>query len=243
MISNSNVSFFVQIQKKRATTSGIYRSNKSVVCVDESTGLMSFSNTTNAESIDLAEKSIEILLDDIQLNQPSDKDIQQSSGKLSAVNLNESIENINDYFFTQNTEIQTDGAELSLAACQVISNFCSFIRVGPVNFFLYRNTKLQPAIKSEDSLLISLGETAQIKADLSTIEVENGDIVVMASPGFFATKDIEHIRLTLLRFPNNLEIAARQIASKAQHKSISSDAVLSMMRINQVIAEKPHWFS
>ncbi len=217
-----------------------------LACIDPSLGLMAISSS-HPDGIEPspARTAMEILLDDMRTNIPQFRDeIADSKSSGRRVNcLQESLDNINEYLYGQ-VGVQYDSTSMvatQLSAFQYLNGYLSYIMGAGIMCLLIRNNELIGLSNASSHLAGALGEKPLFESRVEDIALAKDDILFIASVGDISIIEDEFIRLTLSRFPENLDTALRQINTRASRKGMKDIPGIIICRINQETSLQRSW--
>ena len=235
------IKILVQTEIGQFSESGIQLSGPQVVGINQETGLIILAQGITQGEQSSAHKCIEIMLDDMALNLPVAADESGQFGSV-AVCMSESLENINEYLYAQLNELESAGKanEVELAAIQVYRNSISCCDVGALNCLLFSDNKLS-VLEDGDSTDQKLGVDPSFKPAISRQDFNPGDIVLVLSSALLNSLSHEFIRVTLSRFHENLEMALRQINTRAMQNGMNVKPTLVICRMSHPVEERRSW--
>ena len=227
MTQQKNLSIHIQLPDGRQVGAGIYEQNGRVVAVDERISLMLLTQSSADIEQPLALKAAEILIDDMQTNlSPDDNSTAEC--------LRESIDNIHEYLYQQQSEGLTTRADVATAMavvqywngrifCMVTREFdCLLLQAGE------RVKQVNPNVSADLP-----GENTTFDAPILEQDVQRGDVVLIARSMDIETIGQDFVRMTLSRFSDNLEVALRQINQKASRKGLELSPTIILARIEK----------
>ncbi len=191
--------------------------------------------------------AMKILMDDMQTNIPQfTSDLDDS--KKSSMNVNclqESLDNINEYLYSQVGILfeSTSAVATQLSAFQYLNGYLSYILGAGIKCLLLRNNELKELSNVSSHLSGALGEKPLFESRAEEIKLNDGDILVIASAGDINTIEEDFIRLTLSRFPENLDTAIRQINTRASRSGMEDVPGIIFCCIDQGSNPKRGWLS
>lgn len=222
-------------------THGIGLSERSAVGIDPRLGLgvMAHNDTHSQDNV---KKSVEILLDDMQVNLPS---VLQESESASAVGacLRESLDNINEYLLSKHHMQDTPhvAGAMSLIALQFLHNQCSIIAVGDYQCYLLRQEKMSAMLSEPTGKVISLGVDSIIQARKNDGWVKQDDkMLILPVPALKAIGE-EFFRVTLTRFSENLDMAIRQLNTRAKHQGLKYKPPIMICHLGESEGRSRRW--
>ena len=232
MTSLENLTIITQNGDGDAITQGIGVATAGAVGIDLQQGLVVLAQNCE-QSQDEARFSIEILLDDMQLNLPS---VLQESESASAVGacLKESMVNINEYLLSKNAQQSTAGmhTSVSLIAVQFLKGQLSVLGIGDYDCLLLREQKLTSwldAFSKGDSLL---GAQPLISMRNTNAWFQAGDVIMLTHHSMLDVIGEEFVRVTLSRFSDNIDMALRQINTRVAREGLPQKQQLVICRID-----------
>ncbi len=169
-------------------------------------------------------------------------------------------------FSTQEAQPEYRGMGTTIVVALFYNNQVSIAHIGDSRCYLYRNQTLEQLTKDHSLLqeLIDRGfytpEEAKNSSNknlvtralgieaASTPDIQEnialvGDIFLLCSDGLTDLVDDEFILLTLERFSDNLEVAAKQLISRANHNGGKDNISVMLCYINKDYSIKSSWFN
>lgn len=238
-----SISIIAQTENGQFSENGIQYVDSNVIGVNSQLGLMVLTSGESQGEQAAAFKAVEIMMDDMQLNLTSKNSKSKYQGSIALRCMTESLDNINEYLYSHSeTDIQLkQPAGVDLAAVQILQNVISSCSVGGLQCLKFSDNKLQ--VLSDDSKAEDkLGIETSFKPDIVEQAFTEGDIVVLLASSLIKELGQEFIRLTLSRFNENLEMALRQINTRALKNGLKHKPNMIICRKNQVVEERRSWF-
>jgi len=215
-----------------------------VVGINPELGLMVLAASSNQGDSTTASKSVEIMLDDMQLNLNSTRQDSPHIASVVSRCISESLENINEYLYFQaqrSTSIETDrGVDLSVI--QILPNTISCGNIGNLNCVLFSNSEMVK-LNNESMAEQKLGIKSSLQSKIIEHDFAVGDILILSAPELMSRLGEEFIRVTLSRFDENLEMAIRQINTRALHHGFKHKPTLILCRKIHSIEASRSWFN
>lgn len=239
MNAQAYVTIIAQTESGEIIKQGLEQSSKSTLGINPELGLVVLAEGTQ-EHDEGARKSVEILLDDMQLNLSSILH-EPRSGAVASECLLESIENINDYLhsLTCQDSSTTTRTAVSIIASQFIQHKCSVMAVGEYHCLLLHQDNLQNLVLGASNNL--LGEDNGIQALTAEPDIQQGDTLVLLPSSVVSAIGEEFIRVTLLRFADNLDMALRQINTRTARQGMATKPVIAICKILQSAGKQRSW--
>ncbi|MCP3850506.1 MAG: hypothetical protein GY694_09750, partial [Gammaproteobacteria bacterium] len=152
-------------------------------------------------------------------------------------------DNINEYLYSQVGKQYDSTAEVAtqLSAFQYLNGLLSYVLGAGIRAFILNNNKLKELSNEFSHLSGALGEKPMFESRVESTALMEGDILFIASSGDINTIGEEFIRITLSRFPKDLEIALRQINTKVARKGVSQIPGIILCRLEQNTGPKRSW--
>lgn len=237
---NDRVTLFAQTKTGQITDEGIHSSGRELLGLSAELGLLVLAQGYPAS----AQISLEILLDDMSLNQPAIDVNSSQAGAEAALCLSESLDNINEYLNSQ-TDTQTDdlAAEqggVAMAAIMLLGNQLSCVQLGVLCCLRYSAEQLQ-AVTKESAVPDQLGQGQSIHPSILQHELVEGDIFILTTNKFVQEITLEFMRLTLSRFSDNLDMAMRQINTRALRNGLAQKPDIVLCRIDPISDSSKSW--
>jgi hypothetical protein len=226
-----NLTIIAQNGDGDMVTQGIAVSTSGAVGLDPQQGLAVLAQN-GEQGQDEATLSIEILLDDMQLNLPS---VLQESESASAAGacLKESVENINEYLLSKKMQQSpvNSPVSVSLIALQFLKGQLSVLGIGDYGCLLCREQKLTSLLDSFSKKDPLLGVQTLISVRNTNTWFKTGDVVVLLHNSVLDAIGEEFVRVTLSRFADNLDMAVRQMNTRAAREGVSQKPQLIICRM------------
>jgi hypothetical protein len=244
-----SVSILAQAGEGDLISDGLIGYGSQWVAIDNQFSLFAVAEDKGDEMGKAAQLSLEILLDDIQTNLSSSGYGQATDDEkhvLATRCVEESFENINDYLISQSSGGQSASSKgVALTVMQVIQGQCSVIQADEhccLHFCEGKLNKLGHHNSSDNAHKTLLGLSESLPITSNQLTLNTNDLLLTCKHDLLKHVDEEFLRVTLTRFQDNLQMAMRQITSKAQRSGMQGKPLLVIMKINQ-LAEKPKsWF-
>jgi len=245
MINQQNLTITAQMPDHRDFVNDIFECPEFVAGIEAEIGLMAISTSKPGIEISPARLAMDILFDDMQTNIPQFAE-DATESKFSALGvdcLQESLDNINEYLYSQvGIEFDsTSSVATQLSAFQYINGYLSYVLGAGVKCLLLRNNDLKELSNESSHLAGALGEHPMFESRVKQEELMLGDILIIAASGDINTIEEEFIRITLSRFPQNLDTALRQINTKVARKGMVKVPGIILCRVNQETQFKRGW--
>ncbi|HJV26074.1 MAG TPA: protein kinase [Aromatoleum sp.] len=149
------------------------------------------------------------------------------------------------YSQTRNSQYRYDqdrGYVCTLSALVIKSATAHVFHVGDSRIYRLRDGKLEPLtddhrlLVAEDQSYLSraLGIGAQVEIDYRTLEVERGDIFVLATDGVYEHVAPSFIVDSIRNLADDLDEAARRIAQQAYAQGSSDNLTVQIVRIDNL---------
>lgn len=213
--------------------------------------------------------SVDTIVQSIQQALPSitPGQIDASTGfSLESVCVQESVELANDLVYKRSTnEAELRGMGTTVVVLLFYDNRFSLAHIGDSRCYRYRGEKMEQITKDHSLLqeLIdrgfytqeeahkslnknlvtkALGIDPTITPDVQEELVMKNDIYLLCSDGLTDLVEDEYISLTIKRFSDNLEEAAKQLITKANQNGGKDNISVILCRINEDFSESKGWF-
>ncbi|MBC8211925.1 MAG: hypothetical protein H8E21_12755 [Gammaproteobacteria bacterium] len=237
---NERVTLLAQLDSGLYTDSGIQSSDHQTVGIDLDAGLMVVAQGESA----LSRQSIEILIDDMQLNLVPQEGNKQPANYRAKLCLQESLFNIHEYLLPRLSVNTASGLQqrVELGILQLAENTLLCSSLGALSCLRYRDNQLLE-LSNRSSTKGRLGRDKTIQPFILEQDLQVGDILLLAHEHFLKEISLEFIRLTLSRFSDNLEMALRQINTRHARNGASRKPELLLCRIDQLMVQKRGWFN
>lgn len=241
MSSSDQFEIVGQISGQPLTLSNTQSNDQIAIGLEQELGLFILAHDPFSSDQSIAKKSIDILFDDMGFNLDGHSDLDKE--KVSNC-LHESIDNINEYLIEQNqlTSDEITRKGISLASIQNHHKGISCSMHGDVCGLKLSNEEIT-FLSSKISSTKALGTNPKLTFAISEFDINEGDILFLSTFSFAEKIDHEFIRLTLSRFSHNLNMASRQIHSRASQNKITENISFVICRKNPSSNEKKGWLS
>jgi protein phosphatase len=213
--------------------------------------------------------SVDTIVESVQHSLPSinSGEIDPSTGfTLESVCIQEAIELANDVIYRRsNEEPELRGMGTTIVVLLFYDNRFSLAHIGDSRCYRFRGEKMEQITKDHSLLqelvdrgfytpeeakkslnknLVTkaLGIDPTITPDLQEELVMKNDIYLLCSDGLSDLVEDEFISLTIKRFSDNLEEAAKQLISKANQNGGKDNISVILCRINEDFSESKGWF-
>jgi len=242
MVIQQDLTIAAQMPGHKDLKPGIHESTNQVIGLVPDIGLIAISTSLLSTESVSAGIAMEILMDDMQTNIP------QLKSQMNAVNtghpgtncLQESLENINEYLYEQ-TVSRFDTSQSTIAnitALQYLNGHLSFIIGSKEKCLLFKNNKLKSI---SDLVSKPLGGNPDYNTKVLHETMALGDILFVAAIDDINALEEDYIRLTLSRFPENLDMVLRQLNTKISRAGRRQIPTIIVCRINQECSLKKGW--
>ena len=220
---------------------GIQISHQQVLTVEKNLGLLALSSAEAVEQGSAAHMTLQILVDDMQVNLPGAEESKGESRSAASVCLLESVDNINEYLFNQQSTAGSQKA-VSLSAVQFQVGQVSVLTGKGLCVLLFHQGDI---IHLGDQSLLpqKLGVSSTFKGDIIEHEVVKDDVVMVLADSYYQAIGDEFLRVTLSRFADNLAMAFRQINTRVAHKGLPQKPALILARIEQNPEKQGGWLN
>ncbi|MBC8211814.1 MAG: Stp1/IreP family PP2C-type Ser/Thr phosphatase [Gammaproteobacteria bacterium] len=193
--------------------------------------------------------------------------IDSKSGfTLESLCVQEAIEYANDLVYRKSTEdVELRGMGTTLVVILFYDNRFSLAHIGDSRCYRYRNKSLsqitkdhsllqelidrgfytpEEASKSLNKNLVTkaLGIDSTISPDVQEDLALKNDIYLLCSDGLTDLVEDEYISLTIKRFSDNLEEAAKQLITKANQNGGKDNISVILCKIKEDFSESQGWF-
>ncbi len=238
--------YLAQTAEGEVFSDGMELSNQVGIAIDPEQGLLVLSQ--GCSDIANPQQVMEILMDDMKVNLPPLESRDGSSDtELASRCLAESYENINEYLLDSPRANENPEKNcVALASIQLVNHRLSCAVVGDFCCLNYCAEKITTLNDIYDTHLrgdSALGLKTDFQMNITQHEILSGQVVFMAPLEVVQTVGEEHIRLTLSRFHDNLEMALRQINTRAAKRGLGSKPSLIFARVESSLKPKKGWLS
>jgi PPM family protein phosphatase len=213
--------------------------------------------------------TVDSIIQQIQQHLPSitGGQIDSSSGfSLESVCVQEAIEQANDLVYRKSaSDPELRGMGTTVVVFLLYDNRFSLAHIGDSRCYRYRGEKLEQITKDHSLLqeLIdrgfytpeeaktslnknlvtkALGIDPTVTPDVQEELAIKNDIYLLCSDGLTDLVEDEYISLTINRFSDNLEEAAKQLITKANQNGGKDNISVILCRINDDFSESKGWF-
>ncbi len=243
MVKNKSISIVAQTQTGKFSDTDIQYFGNDFVGINTEIGLMALARSEGEGKSSIAHKSIEILMDDMELNLNAEAIQTKFDETIQASRcLTESLDNINEYLSSRSsslTPVETrKGVEMAV------------IQIG-INRISYYCNKYFSALKFSEEQLLELDKTpephtplgvdTELEPEVHEKAFSDGDIVLLLPSAVLNELGLEFIRVTISRFQENLEMVLRQINMRTLQNGLKFKHSMIICHKNQVIEQKKSW--
>jgi serine/threonine protein phosphatase PrpC len=213
--------------------------------------------------------SVDTIIQYIQQNAPSIKTGQIDPGtgySMESICIQQAIEQANDIIYKRsNNEADLRGMGTTIVVMLFYNNRFSLAHIGDSRCYRFRGNKIEQITKDHSLLqeLIdrgfytpeeaktslnknlvtrALGIDPTITADIQEELAMKNDIYLLCSDGLTDLVEDEFISLTIQRFSDNLEEAAKQLITKANQNGGKDNISVILCRINDEFSDSKGWF-
>ncbi|MBL7003263.1 MAG: Stp1/IreP family PP2C-type Ser/Thr phosphatase [Gammaproteobacteria bacterium] len=212
-----------------------------------------------------SQMTVDSILEIVQenINKQIDNDTEFSD---ESICVKEAIEYANHLVFsTQEAQPEYKGMGTTIVTLLFYNNQVTIAHIGDSRCYLYRNKMLEQvtkdhsllqelidrgfytpeeAKKSSNKNLVTraLGIDPSATPDIQEDIVLKGDLFLLCSDGLTDLVEDEFISLTLERFSDNLEVAAKQLISKANDNGGKDNISVMLCYIEEDYSIKTSWF-
>lgn len=237
------MTIMAQLTNGQVFNHGTEQFETQILSVNPKLGLIAMALGDDLSNNAPAPKSVEILLDDIELNLAANEErvTPLVSESLATLCLRESVDNINEYLFStlDQSQTQNSGKGIGLAAMLLLNNQLSCFTTSDICCFLFKDNQLSHLIEPPDpDSAKQIGVDKAIQPQIVAREFYPGDILIMISAQDLNVLGLDFIRVTLSRFEDNLEMALRQITIRMHRNGLEQDPALILCCIKPVDNEK-----
>lgn len=245
MTKKNNLSIYTQLPGGLQAGSGIHETDLSVFGVDDTSGLMVAAQGNPGINDSSARVAVEILMDDMQTNLPQfASQLKGPEGSTLVKHcMQESIDNINEYLYLKKRDSRTSqpDAWTSISAIQYKQGHLSYIVTGEFSCLLSSGREIVVLKQSRQGEASILGENLAFETPVQSQAVSIGDILVIALQKDLDRIELDFMRLTLTRFQNNLDMAMRQINTRASRNGLDRLPGMIIGRVEQPSSGKSGW--
>lgn len=192
-----------------------------------------------------ASTAMAVLLDDMGTNLSATQTSlgKSNPGQFITQCLQESLDNINEYLHFQHgkKKISMQSVYTSLAVMQYFEGNLGYIVMAGFSCLLFRQDKLNLLASTSRVIPCILGENPVFEGQVQSKVVQQGDILVMAQTSDIDAIGIDYLRTTLSRFPDSTEMALRQINTRTNRHSTSSELGIVLARVDELAGQKRSW--
>jgi len=239
-----SIDIVAQLGNEHFSEKNIQVDANNVVGINPELGLMVLAVSSSQSNSTAASKSVEIMLDDMELNLRSTrKDSRQNTSVVSRC-ISESLDNINEYLCFQaerGASTETDRG-VNLSVIQIQPNTISCGNIGNLNCVLFSNSEIV-MLTNESMMEQKLGIKTSLESKIIEQDFAVGDILILSTPELMTQLGKDFIRITLSRFNENLEMAIRQINTRALHHGFKHKPTLILCRKIRSIEASRSWFN
>ena len=244
MTSQDDLTIAAQMPGQKDLQPGIHESANQVIGLAPDIGLIAISISPLSTESSPARIAMEILMDDMQTNIPQLKSQIDDTDMtpLGTDCLQESLENINEYLYDQTASRfdTTQSAIANITALQYLNGHLSFVIGTREKCLLFKNNTLKSI---SDSISRPLGSKPNYHSKVLHETMSLGNILFVADTDDIDALGEDYIRLTLSRFPENLDMVLRQLNTKICRAGARQIPGIILCRINQECNLKKSWIS
>lgn len=242
MAIQDDLTIVAQMPDQKDLQPGIHESVNQVIGLQPEIGLIAISTNPTSSESSPARITMEILMDDMQTNIPQLKS-QLDDADMASLGtdcLQESLENINEYLYEQTASRfdTTQSTIVNITALQYLNGHLSFIIGSREKCLLFRNNELRSI---SNSVSRPLGGKPNYNSTVLHETMSLGDILFIAAIDDINALEEDYIRLTLSRFPENLDMVLRQLNTKISRTGARQIPGIIVCRINQECSLKKSW--
>jgi PPM family protein phosphatase len=214
--------------------------------------------------------TVDTIVSSVQQQLPNIKSgqIDSASGfSMESLCIQEAIEQANDLVYkSAEANPEQKGMGTTIVVLQFYNNTFSLAHIGDSRCYRFRKAKLEQitkdhsllqelidrgfytpkeARKSMNKNLVTraLGIDPAVTSDIQEDIVLKNDIYLLCSDGLTDLVEDEYIRLTIKRFSDNLEEAAKQLISKANQNGGKDNISVMLCRIDSDFSNNRGWFN
>ena len=247
MSTNYQLTVFALLSGQQQVDEGVYVIQDTTIGISHEYGLLAMAKSNPVVDGSAASKTVEILLDDMDTNLSA---TQTGIGRASPNTfvkqcVQESLDNINEFLHFQLSKIQmtAQDAHTSLATIQYFEGHFGYIVMAGFSCLLFRRDELTVLSSSSKESTYLLGEKPAFGGLVQSKQVRQGDIIVMAQTDDIDTIGVDYLRTTLSRFPDSIDMALRQIKTRASRKYASREPSIIMARVDTLVVKKRGWLN
>ena len=244
MPTNLHLTIYTQLPDRQKVGEGMHVTKDYVIGTHNDPGLLAIAKGQSLIDDSAAKKTIEILLDDMEVNLSATQTGlgRAKPGSFVKQCAQESVDNINEYLHFQfaKNQLSAQDAHTSLALIQFFEGHFGYVIMGGFSCLLLRQGELKALGLASDSSC-SLGEKASFEKLSESIPAQLGDILVMAQKRDIHTIGMDYLRTTLSRFPNDIDRALRQINTLVARNKIDNEPGIVIARVDEQVINKRSW--
>ncbi|MCP4492275.1 MAG: hypothetical protein GY820_33960 [Gammaproteobacteria bacterium] len=229
MSLSSMMSVVAQLENGNAFSQGTQHFGAQVLSVKQDLGLSIMALGYDHADDTPANKAVEILLDDIELNLDSNekRSVRLTNESLAALCLRESVENINDYLISSLNQEHPPKSEkiIGLAAILLHDNQFYCIATNDIYCFLFGGEELIPLVAPSGDPN-PIGVDPALRPEVVSREYSPGNVLLMISVKDITVLGLEFVRLTLSRFKDNMEMVLQQFSVRMRRNGLKHDPAL-----------------
>jgi hypothetical protein len=235
-ISLQNVSIITQLPGGEIVDNGIDEPKSCVIGASDAIALMVLAQSNLGIDQNAAQKAVEILLDDMQVN------LSNPAGIDAAACLRESINNVNEYLYNRylSGHYTLWDVATSVTAIQVWEGKIHCLVMQNTDCVLLHSGEIVELSQVEVNSGL-LGVNAKYGFHISEYPVLPGDIIMLARSSDIDRIGHDYLRMTLRRFPQNMEMSLRQINQKAIHIGLKQPPGIILATINKSNTKMSGW--
>ena len=238
------LSYYIQAGDGHALSEGIISTELTATALDSAQGLMMLDFDQSSGFPDAALKGAEIIMDDMAVNfdakaRTSAIHIARERAELS---LTESFQNIHEYLQSTSVSTGQPPAALSLIALQFFAGQVCVCAQGEYEAMVFDGEHLKPLL--DPYVTGYLGAASRKKPQFVHYELSLADMLLVMQKPDLKRVELRFLEMTVSRFSDNLEVAVRQINTRAKYQGIEYKPPLILARVDQPYkAVKKGWFN
>ena len=247
MSSHYQLSIFTQISDQPQVDEGVHAIQDYVIGISHEPVLLVMARSNADAESSTAFRAVDILIDDMETNLSA---TQTGFGKISPDTfvtqcVRESLDNINEFLHFQlsKSQMSTQDAHTSIAAIQYFEGYFGYIVMVGFSCLLFRENELTALSQVSEESSYLLGETPVSDWQVNSIPVRQGDILVMAQISDIEAIGIDYLRMTLSRFPDSIDMALRQMKTRASRNAASCEPGILIARVDELVVKKRGWLN
>lgn len=246
MTDQIDPSTLIQLPGGQMVSAGVHVLDDCVFGIGQFPRLIAIAQPEDGVDVSAASTAIEIFLDDMQTNlgEHSETVVQTEDKNFAKTCMQESFDNINEYLNRQARAKQVSDSDqlVAITALHIGSNYFHYYTIGCFGCYLSSGGKiLNLGHKSEERFEI-LGANPEFSSSVQTQDIYQDDLILVGRNSEIESVGLDFIRMTLSRFPDELDVVIRQLNTRALHSGLKHPPGWIIAKSQSKSAIKTGWF-